>query len=699
MMELYVFLTLSGLGYIISKSSSKSPDPLTQRLDYTNKTYSQRPKKRSMSNAVPPNVYNSAQKEAVDKIVQEKASKLFKESRTPKETNVISSDYKDVVTNTTKPTYESRLSGQNIPLEDFSHNNMTPFFGGSVKQNTNLDNNVNNVLLENYTGVGEIYDIKKQENLCFADVRQDVDTATTKYTNSYEEEYERMIKSSIKSNELPFDKVYVGPGLNSGYDDKPTQVGFQPDTREYALPKNVDELRVKSNPKNIYEGRVVEGQKGKNRGIQPKVNKNRVDTFSEMTPERYLKTTGAYLKDKHRPCQIVKDTNRKKSVSYSGNVYKNIGNEQSSKLQPTKKKILKAYGLRNPDHDHIGKGFIFDHGRKNILVYNNERDVTSTRTYEGNLTTLVKSLIAPVQDVFKVTTKEYTIGNAREFGQMQTTFPDKQTIYDPNDIARTTIKETNIHDTRTGDVVGGKKSIVYDPDDVTRTTLKETLPSYENVINMKGGAKKQTIYDPDDVTRTTIRETTENNDHNGNINRLEGAGGYETNEMNAPNTHKQFTSDKEYMGTGPHNENRNGYLNKDINIEPTQKEFISNHEHYGGAHSSDKKQMSYTDIYNATINEVKEGLLKGRKPTDTNVKITSGGDAMHVESNKLDCERESTRNTNNIDRITNEPVTTEFLNLTQHKFDVDDECDDRLDPDILKAFHENPYTKPLNTSV
>jgi len=644
-------------------------------------------------------VYHSNQKKIVDNTIYKKADKLFKESQSPSKTKVISSNYKDIIHHKSNPSYESRLSGQKIPMDDFSHNNMTPFFGGSVKQNTDLDNNVNNVILENYTGVGEIYNIEKQENLCFADVRQNSDTATTKDTNSYEEEYARMMKSTMRTNEMPFDKINVGPGLNGGYDDKPTQIGFQPDTREFALPKNVDELRVASNPKETYKGRLLAGQKETKRGLQPKVEKNRVDTFTEMSPDRYIRTTGAYLKDKHRSCHIIKETNRKKSTSYTGNVYKNIGNEQTSKLQPTKKKILDKFDVRNVDIDYQGKGKEFDHGRKNILVYNNERDVTSTRTYEGNLTTYVKSIIAPVQDIFKVTTKEYTIANAREFGQMQTSFPNKQTTYDPNDVARTTIKETNIHDTRTGDVVGEKKSIVYDPDDVTRTTLKETLPSYDNVINMKGGAKKQTIYDPDDVTKTTIRETTENNDHHGNITTLEGAGGYETNDMDAPNTNRQFTSDKEYMGTGPYKEHRNGYLNKNVEAEPTQKQFLSDNEHFGAATSSDKKQMSYIDIYNATINEVKEELLKSRKPTKNNVKISSGGDTLNMESNKHDCERESTRNTNNIERITNEPVTTDFLNLTQNKFDVDDRCDDRLDPDILKAFHENPYTKPLNDAV
>ena len=39
--------------------------------------------------------------------------------------------------------------------------------------------------------------------------------------------------------------------------------------------------------------------------------------------------------------------------------------------------------------------------------------------------------------------------------------PIKLTTYDPNDVARTTIKETNIHDVRTGNVGGISKGGAY----------------------------------------------------------------------------------------------------------------------------------------------------------------------------------------------------------------------------------------------
>ena len=59
-----------------------------------------------------------------------------------------------------------------------------------------------------------------------------------------------------------------------------------------------------------------------------------------------------------------------------------------------------------------------------------------------------------------------------QFGGRQSQLP----AYDPNDIARTTIKETNIHDNRTGNMDGGRQSQLpaYDPNDIARTTIKET---------------------------------------------------------------------------------------------------------------------------------------------------------------------------------------------------------------------------------
>ena len=52
--------------------------------------------------------------------------------------------------------------------------------------------------------------------------------------------------------------------------------------------------------------------------------------------------------------------------------------------------------------------------------------------------------------------------------------PGRSTIYDPNNVARTTIKETNIHNNHSGNMNGPEQLTIYDPNDHTRTTIKET---------------------------------------------------------------------------------------------------------------------------------------------------------------------------------------------------------------------------------
>ena len=45
------------------------------------------------------------------------------------------------------------------------------------------------------------------------------------------------------NNVKPFTSQNVGPGLNQGYGTEPTG-GFQQDTRQFELPKNIDEYQI-----------------------------------------------------------------------------------------------------------------------------------------------------------------------------------------------------------------------------------------------------------------------------------------------------------------------------------------------------------------------------------------------------------------------------------------------------------------------
>jgi hypothetical protein len=693
-MEAYVFISLLGLGYLATKSSSSSS------LSTKNAQKILKSSNAATFDESSTAFYdNSAYREQVRDQDEAKFKKRYSGSL-HEGGHIISRNYRDMraaaaaAAKGPRGNHESLLSGETIPMEEFTHNNMEPFFGSSVKQDTR-ESNGHEHLLERHTGVSKVdTSQEKSENMCFADITPKLNLDGYGTNDSYEEEYNRMVKSLKKTNELPFEKVQVGPGLNNKL-----QNGFQPDDREYAFEKSIDELRVATNPQKSYEGVIIPGIQGHKREALPTMAKNKVETFHERCADSWFKTTGAYKKDTYRTQPIIKPTHRSDSVHITGNIYRNIGNEQSSKLQPTHKKILSQFGQRNVNLEKNTKSD-WDYGKHNILVFNNERDVTSTRTYEGNVISLIKSIVAPLQDAVKPTNKEFTLMNEkREFGEMQSgsTIPSKPTIYDPSDTTRTTIKETFIHDTRTGNLIPMKKNTVYDPEETMKTTLKETLPNYENVINMNTMLKKSTIYDPCDIAKTTIKETTEDNNHAGHVDTLEGEGAYQNIDMVAPNTGKQFVSDHEYMGTGPSKRNNDGYLTNEIQVDRTSKELLSDHDYFGMANSSDKKQQSYDDIYNATLNQAREILLKQRQPTKNNVKVTQGYDDISVLFKKNQCEGNEIGM--QIHKVYDVPQSKEHIRMTTSKKQDLSSQENRIDASILDAFHQNPYTQPLTDSV
>ena len=445
-------------------------------------------------------------------------------------------------------------------------------FFGSKMTQVNVDNNRMQSKLDTFTGTGNFYK-KKKEVENFADIKQNVNNIAGQ-ENTLEFQKTRYVGSTYVTNYLPFQQEKVGPGLNQGYGTDPTGGFQQIDTRKFELPKNVDELRQGSNPKSTYEGRVVDGQKEVLPGDIGEVYKNRVESTYEQTEDMYLKSgNSANSKETQRPCVNLKQTNRS--------------------------------------------------------------DLT-VKTHQSNLTSAVKSITAPLLDIMRVNKKEYTVMHGRPMGNLQNTNPSKMTIYDPNDVARTTIKETLIHDARVGNIKGNY------------------------------GIEKNIIYDPNDVARTTMRETTESKGKTGNVGNVQNSDAYKNIKVDMRTTDRQLTSDNQYYGVGD---------------------------------SAADKQMLYDDKYNATINEVRDILLKERKPTKTSVKLYNEIDHTHLNPNKskLECDQHNTRQTGNLGRVMNEIPTTDRINITKDKPVYRNDASDRISPDILAAFNNNPYSQPLNS--
>ena len=60
------------------------------------------------------------------------------------------------------------------------------------------------------------------------------------------------------NNVKPWQEIQVGPGLGKGYSSKGS-IGFNSgmEQRSKYLPKNVDQLRVSTNPKVTYGGQIL----------------------------------------------------------------------------------------------------------------------------------------------------------------------------------------------------------------------------------------------------------------------------------------------------------------------------------------------------------------------------------------------------------------------------------------------------------
>ena len=432
-------------------------------------------------------------------------------------------------TNATTGQRIQTLSGEFVAADEFTHNNMVPFFGSNVKQNLNPHGNV--PLVELYTGMPAT-DRRKEECSTFFSPQKNMSFVNGTPNMPETLRNIRYNPSNYRQGEKPAYEERVGPGLNQGYTAAPSGGFQQMDARDYALPKTVDELRVATNPKVTYTAPAIPGVAYvTNRGKHGAVSKNNPDRFFVNSPARYNTTVGAVKGKKLRSKPIDRRTNRQFTTrEHTGGAGRRDYTREETRgtcyvraVEPFRtEQALESDGVRNvAGAERWGNVDIFTgtYGKAGIEVLPNERDTTQLTSYLSNAVSVVKELIAPIEDLMRTTRKENVIGNPRISGNMG--YPvKKNTVYDPNDVARTTIKETNVHNNRTGQVGGHTRRAipVYDPNDVARTTIKETNVHDNRTGNVANNTRRAgTAYDPNDVARTTIKETNVHDVRTGNV--------------------------------------------------------------------------------------------------------------------------------------------------------------------------------------
>jgi len=297
-----------------------------------------------------------------------------------------------------------------------------------------------------------------------------------------------------RGGERPFEPTRVGPAVGEEY-GMTGKGGFQQfeidEIMKKALPAT-DKLRVADNPKLTYKTPVVPGQRfiPVSQDNPGEVRKYRPDTFYvDEAGERFI---GAFSEESQRetarPIQTMKHVTRPEtSAEFIGpGASQDFGESYVTGAYRTP--MAQQYGgagFRNADgteylpHAEIAE--MGDYGKKSIEIRPNERNSTEERVMGLNVAP-ADNVAVPVHftDESRPTRRGETVGNIRQSGTA-TGYANGApaiTVWDPSDVARTTVKETTIEWNYLGNAAPASaptKLKVYDPDDIARPTQKAQL--------------------------------------------------------------------------------------------------------------------------------------------------------------------------------------------------------------------------------
>jgi hypothetical protein len=543
----------------------------------------------------------------------------------------------------------SALTGMPIQAEDFTHNNMVPFYRGSLKQN--MSDTGNRQILDNYVGTGVDQIAKREQAPLFDPHREPIGNINgMESVTSFMQD--RMLAPTNRAGERPVEPTMVGPGVGEGFSSLP-KGGFQQLEINDIMRsrKTVDDLRAESNPKITYEGVVVPGKAlGTQRGDLGETHKYRPDTFylNENGERNFVTSTTDSLKPRERAAEVMKYQSRvETSAEFIGSA--GAADFSATYTVPSFRAPLarqqEGFGMRHADGSTYGVSNTDapnnDFGAANYELLTNQRNVTSERGQALNL--------------------------------VEAGAPKALTVYDPNDTARATVRES----TGANDFIGisspdgaAQKLTVYDPNDVARTTFREItgLTDYIGVSSPDGGAQKLTVYDPTDITRITARNVTAEPDKALNVTRA-GMPGSST---------MQFPD----------------------GMRKTTKEQVSASSAYGGVAgaANAKAEQVYDAAYNMRQYPTKEILAARRKPIAGNggIAIFNGEDYVNQTYRKPMTDALNDRR-NTSERVVGPPMGKEALGLLRPrnilKMDISSE---RNIHEILDTLDDNPYALPVH---
>jgi hypothetical protein len=237
-------------------------------------------------------------------------------------------------------------------------------------------------------------------------------------------------------------------------------------------------------------------------------------------------------------------------------------------------------------------------------------------------------------------------------------FLRSHTNYENN---RTTVRQPDTHRSGFSGAIGAVISPIMD---MFRPTRKDETINNVRVYGDAGTAagSKGPVYNPNDPTTTTIKETT----------------------LYAPTFN--INNQKEGM-----------YVNNAMPGEATQRDSTScSYIGTSGGAATGFGDMSYSAAYNQHNNDIKSSTVNNR-PNQGGTQIFN--QQMNLTTIKSDSDRFAGRVNPAISVTPLPPSVQTYGSITMPQYYNECAGCDRIQPDILNAFRNNPYTHSLTTSV
>lgn len=491
------------------------------------------------------------------------------------------------------------------------HNNMVPFFGSKITQNT--DPMAWQTTLEYYTGqTNASTEFRSRPKREIPSLQDRTPGQTYIYGTPADNSYQRdrFITSTLKTGITPFQQIRVGKGVSGKYDWKPRD-GFHSWYRPGQ--KNVDELRV--NKKNVYERRLLPGKEMvDNRGVIGDVYKRRPDRFWVNDQRRWFKTTGSHTAPKIRENFVAYKQNREDTnISYTGIAGNKENLSQRAGIYLEGSDMDTSGGASFQTYDRCTGEPIkqcvntinsrVQHTDRNQLAHTPFRNVGAGQTN--------KNIKNPYDTARTTTRQTLAIKDYQGIAGNEGNLKNQKYLEDG---ARTTTRQTLAIKDYQG-IAGHKGNLknIKNPYDDARTTTRQTLAikDYQGIVGHRENLKNQKYLEDD--ARTTTRQTLAVKDYQGIIGNRENLKNQKYLEDGARTTTRQTLAIKDYQGIAGNEGNLKNQKYLDDKARTTTRQTLAVKDYQGIAGSEGTvNPRSYESMYNATTNNNQESLLESR---------------------------------------------------------------------------------------